>query len=125
MGVDEKRRPMMTSGKKGFADRIGQLEEFNPLFKICSKLMHRTALSIAAENTRGGLDAIIPILKDSAFVDLASISHLIKAHVETVGPKPTAEKSAMDCRLEGALAADLVKSMRARNEPMAQKGKVA
>jgi hypothetical protein len=69
MGVDEKRRPMMTSGKKGFADRIRQLEEFNPMFKICSKLMHRTTLSISAENTRGGLDAIIPILKDSAFVD--------------------------------------------------------
>jgi hypothetical protein len=91
MGVDEKRRPMMTSGKKGFADRIGQLEEFNPMFKICSKLMHRTTLSIAAENTRGGLDAIIPVLKDSAFVDLASISNLIKAHADTVGLKPTAD----------------------------------
>jgi hypothetical protein len=90
MGVDEKRRPMMTSGKKGFADRIGQLEEFNPMFKICSKLMHRTTLSIAAENTRGGLDAVIPILKDSAFVDLASISNLIKGHVETVGIMPVA-----------------------------------
>jgi hypothetical protein len=92
MGVDEKRRPMMTSGKKGFADRIGQLEEFNPMFKICSKLMHRTTLSISAENTRGGLDAIIPILKDSAFVDLVSISSLIKTHVETVGLQPVRPK---------------------------------
>jgi len=60
------------------------------MFKICSKLMHRTTLSIAAENTRGGLDAVIPILKDSAFVDLASISNLIKGHIETVGIMPVA-----------------------------------
>ena len=85
MGVDEKRKPMMTSGKKGIAHRIGQLDEFNPMFKICSKLMHRTTLSIAAENSIGGLDAVVPILKDSAFMDLVTISNLIKAHVDTVG----------------------------------------
>jgi hypothetical protein len=88
MGVSEKRRPMMTSGKHGFADRIGQLEEFNPMFKICSKLMHRTALSISAENTIGGLDAVIPILKAAALGDLVLISNRIKEHVERVGLKP-------------------------------------
>jgi hypothetical protein len=89
MGVSEKRRPMMTSGKHGFADRIGQLEEFNPMFKICSKLMHRTTLSISAEDTIGGLDAVIPILKATALGDLALISSRIKEHVERVGLKPT------------------------------------
>jgi hypothetical protein len=85
MGIDEKRKPMMTSGKKGIADRIGQLDEFSPMFKICSKLMHRTALSIASENTIGGLDAVAPILKDSAFMDLVTISNLINAHVDNLG----------------------------------------
>jgi hypothetical protein len=33
MGVDEKRKPIMTSGKKGIAHRIGQLDEFNPMSK--------------------------------------------------------------------------------------------
>jgi hypothetical protein len=47
--------------------------------------MHRTTLSIAAENTIGGLDAAVPILKDSAFIDLVTISNLINAHVDTVG----------------------------------------
>jgi hypothetical protein len=85
MRLDEKRKPMMTSGNKGIAHRIGQLDEFNPMFKICSKLMHRTTRSIAAENTIGGLDAVVPILKDSAFIDLVTISNLIKAHVDNVG----------------------------------------
>jgi hypothetical protein len=88
MRVEEKRRPMMTSGKHGFADRIGQMEEFSPMFKICSKLMHRTTLSISAENTIRGLDAIIPILKDSALGDLVVISNRIKEHVATVGLHP-------------------------------------
>ena len=85
MGIDEKRKPMMTSGKKGIADRIGQLDEFSPMFKICSKLMHRTALSVASENTIGGLDAVALVLKDSAFMDLVAISNLIKAHVKNLG----------------------------------------
>ncbi len=64
MGVKEGRRPVMTSGEHGFAARIGQAEEFSPMFTVCSKLMHRTALSISAENAAGALDAIVPILKD-------------------------------------------------------------
>jgi hypothetical protein len=50
--------------------------------------MHRTTLSISAENTIGGLDAIIPILKDSALGDLVLISNSIKEQVERVGLKP-------------------------------------
>lgn len=92
MGVDEKRKPMMTSGNKGIAHHIGQLDAFNPMFKICSKLMHRTTLSIAAENTSRGLDAVVPILKDSAFADLVTISNLIKTHVDTVGLRPVKSK---------------------------------
>ena len=80
--------PMRTSGKNGFADRIGRREEFDPMFGICSKLMHRTALSISAENMIGGLDAAIPILMDSALGDLVLISTRIKEHVDKFGIKP-------------------------------------
>jgi hypothetical protein len=69
-----------------------QKEAFGPMFQICSKLLHRTALSIAATTTKGSLDAIVPFLKTSAFGDLLSISGLIKKHVDSVGIRVPAHK---------------------------------
>jgi SEC-C motif-containing protein len=69
-----------------------QKEAFGPMFQICSKLLHRTALSIASTTTKGSLDPIVPFLKTSAFGDLLSISGLIKQHVDIVGIRVPAPK---------------------------------
>ena len=37
------------------AKLVLQREEFDPMFKVCSKIMHRTALSIASRAVLGGL----------------------------------------------------------------------
>jgi hypothetical protein len=62
-----------------------QKEDFDPLFKICSKLMHRTILSIASNTVKGSLDAIAPFLKDSAAIDLRLIYAQINRYVTTTG----------------------------------------
>ena len=65
-----------------------QKEDFDPMFKICSKIMHRTCLSIASSTIRGGLDAIIPFLSNSAVCDLLSIYHSINKHIQENGVRP-------------------------------------
>jgi hypothetical protein len=64
---------------------ISQSEEFDPMFKVCSKIMHRTALSIAASTTRGALDEIIPLLASTAAGELLSIHELMDQHFQRRG----------------------------------------
>ena len=68
-------------------------EDFDPLFKICSKLMHRTALSIASSTFQGSLDAIVPFLEYSAVSDLLSIYNRINRYVETMGVQLPAKQT--------------------------------
>ena len=89
MGVKESTRPLR-SGE--VAQRIGQKAEFDPLFKICSKLMHRTALSIAAETAECSLDGILPMLNASAFGDLLAIHFQVSQHVKAFGIRPVSNK---------------------------------
>jgi hypothetical protein len=87
--VDPKElRPIMSSGKDGYADRIGKKKEFDPVFRICSKLLHRTALSISSENALDSLEEIVPILRSAALTDLLDISGRIKNHIEAHGIRP-------------------------------------
>ncbi len=67
------------------AKLISQSEEFDPMFKVCSKIMHRTALSIVASTTRGALDEIIPPLASTAAGELLSIHELIDQHFQRRG----------------------------------------
>jgi SEC-C motif len=87
-GTPQAKRSPEIAGLLGEA----QKEAFGPMFQICSKLLHRTALSIAAATTRGSLDAIVPFLQTSAFNDLLSISGLIKQYVDTEGIRDPAHK---------------------------------
>jgi hypothetical protein len=69
--------------------RLIQAEaDFDPMFKICSKIMHRTALSIASRNIRGSLDAAIPLLSYRSASDLVSIWDSIKKYIEEKGLRP-------------------------------------
>jgi hypothetical protein len=92
MGLKGNARPK-TSGELASLLGTNQWDEFTPLNKICSKIMHRTVFSIASNTVQGSLDAIIPFLKDSATSDLLLIYSQIKRHMETEGiqvpPKKT------------------------------------
>ena len=58
--INEINLPVKKSAKPKKAGDIAKLvlqrEEFDPMFKVCSKIMHRTALSIASRAVLGGLD---------------------------------------------------------------------
>jgi hypothetical protein len=92
MGVKVGATPKRTST---IARLLGpdQTEDFDPLFKICSKLMHRTALSIASATFQGSLDAIVPFLEYSAASDLLSIYSRINRYVETMGVRLPAKQT--------------------------------
>jgi len=86
-GIKENAKPKMSSE---IARLIGEQEAFRPLFKICSKVMHRTALSIASTNAEGGLDEILPFLFSSAVGDLSEIYGAIDRQVQRNGIHPPA-----------------------------------
>jgi hypothetical protein len=81
-GVGEKEKPITPTSMAG---ELKRSEDFNPMFKLCSKLMHRTSLSVASTQGTGNLDAIIPTLKNSAVGDLLSVFSQIKQYVELNG----------------------------------------
>jgi hypothetical protein len=84
-GIKENAQPKK-SGE--IAKRISQSEEFQPMFRVCSKIMHSTALSIASSAMRGSLDAVIPLLESTAACELLSIHGLIETHFQQMGVKP-------------------------------------
>jgi len=90
IGVKDSAKPIQT-GKK--AEDLQVHQDFYPFNKLYSKLVHRTALSIASSITQGSLDALVPLLGNSAVINLLSIYDRIKCHVETIGvrlpPKET------------------------------------
>jgi hypothetical protein len=67
--------------------------EFDPMFKICSKIVHRTSFSIASTNVKSSLDEIGPFLKTSAFSDVIKIYVAIKDYVGANGIKPLKRKA--------------------------------
>jgi hypothetical protein len=70
------------------ARRLKQEEGFDPMFKICSKIMHRTVFSIASTVTPGSLDAAIPLLSSSSACDLLSIYGSVEKHFKKRGIRP-------------------------------------
>ena len=84
-GIKENAKPKTVSR---IARLISQNEDFDPMFKICSKIMHRTALSIASSTIRGSLDEAIPFLSNSSACDLLSIYEAINGHFKARGFGP-------------------------------------
>ncbi len=70
------------------AKLISQSEEFHSTFKFCSKIMHRTALSIASTVIPGALDEIVPLLLSIATGEMLAIHGLISRHFEHNGIQP-------------------------------------
>ncbi len=84
-GLKEGAKPKRASQ---IARVIRENEDFDPMFKICSKIMHRTVLSIASTTIRGSLDEAIPFLSSSAACDLLSIYDSINKYVGERGVQP-------------------------------------
>jgi hypothetical protein len=81
-GIDPKLRPKQS---RDIAKLVSRSEEFQPMFKVCSKIMHRTAFSIASSVMKGSLDATLPWLESTAFMELFSIGELIGEHYKRNG----------------------------------------
>jgi hypothetical protein len=87
---------MSEYGLKGdqIPKRSGQIakklneQRFLPLFKVCSKILHRTALSIAAANDSSGLVPIIPFFVSTGFSDFVAIYSLVNFHYSKHGVRP-------------------------------------
>jgi len=86
-GTRENTKPRKS---RDFARRVNQSEDFDPMFKICSKILHRTVLSIASTVTQGSLDAVIPVLSNQSANELLMIHELISEHVKKRGIRPPA-----------------------------------
>jgi hypothetical protein len=84
-GLQENAKPKRVSK---IARLIEEEEDFDSMFKICSKIMHRTVLSIASSTAPGSLDAAIPFLSSSSASDLLSIYELIDQHFKKRGVRP-------------------------------------
>jgi hypothetical protein len=81
-GIDPKRRP--SQGSK-IAAMVNESEMFKSRFKIHSKIVHPTALSIAATTIPKSLDALMPLVSNEASTDLLAIFYEIKEHVDAHG----------------------------------------
>jgi hypothetical protein len=82
MGLKANARPKMVNA---MLRTDYEKDEFYPLNKVCSKLVHRTVLSIASTNVEGSLDAIVPFLENSATTILLQIYDRIKRYVDAAG----------------------------------------
>ena len=60
-------------------------EELEAINTICSKLLHRTALSIASATRHDSLTELGPLLSTSSFSDVLLICDAIKKHGERFG----------------------------------------
>jgi hypothetical protein len=84
-GVKKDARPKRASD---IARLIKVEADFNPMFKVCSKIMHRTALSIASSTMPASLDEVNPFLRNRSASDLLMIYDSISKHVEKKGLRP-------------------------------------
>jgi hypothetical protein len=63
-------------------------EELDAVNTICSKLLHRTALSIASATTKDALEELGPLLRNCSFSDVLLVYDAIKRHVQDYGIQP-------------------------------------
>lgn len=86
-GLKENARPKRFSD---FADLVKEKADVDPMYRICSKIMHRTVFSIASTVTRGSLDEVVPLLSSHSATDLIEIYRLVNDHFKSRGIRPPA-----------------------------------
>jgi len=84
-GIQNCQQPKMHGA---LAREVQQNEDFVPLNKMCSKIMHRTAFSIASSTVQGSLDEVIPFLANAADCEILSLYDMIKDYMHDNGIEP-------------------------------------
>jgi hypothetical protein len=82
LGGDLNRRPKQGSD---IAKLVSENERYGPRYKVLSKIVHPTALSIAQGTTAGGIDAIMPLVRTQATSDMLAIFYAIENHIKVHG----------------------------------------
>jgi hypothetical protein len=82
LGGDLKRKP-----KQGarIAELVSESARYGPRYKVLSKIVHPTALSIAQGITPGGMDAMMPSVRNQAVSDMLATFYAIENHIKAHG----------------------------------------
>ena len=81
-GVDPTRKPKQGSA---IANQVKESDRYGPRYKVLSKVVHPTALSIAAQTSAGSLDELMPLISSQAQSDMLAIFCAIEEHIATHG----------------------------------------
>jgi hypothetical protein len=81
-GVDPTRKPKQGSA---IAREVQESDRYGPRYKLLSKIVHPTALSIAAQTPEGSLDELMPLISKEAKTDMLAIFYAVEEHVAKHG----------------------------------------
>jgi hypothetical protein len=81
-GVDPTRKPKQGSA---IAKEIKESDRYAPRYKVLSKVVHPTSLSIAAQTSAGSLDELMPLINNEAQADMLAIFYAVEEHIATNG----------------------------------------
>ena len=81
-GVNPTRRPKQGSA---IAREVKESARYGPRYKVLSKVVHPTSLSIAALTSEGSLDELMPLISSDAQAHMLAIFYAIEDHLATHG----------------------------------------
>lgn len=81
-GVDPARKPKQGSA---IAKEVKESDRYGPRYKVLSKVVHPTSLSIAAQTTAGSLDELMPLIGNEAQADMLAIFYAVEEHIAAHG----------------------------------------
>lgn len=81
-GVDLTRKPKQGSA---IAREVEQSDRYGPRYKVLSKVVHPTSLSIAAQTSEGSLDELMPLIGNQATGDMLAIFYAVEEHIAAHG----------------------------------------
>ena len=81
-GVDPARKSKQAST---IAKEVKESDRYGPRYKVLSKIVHPTSLSIAAQTSAGSLDELMPLINNEAQADMLAIFYAVEEHIATHG----------------------------------------
>lgn len=81
-GVDPARKPKPGSA---IAREVKESDRYGPRYKVLSKVVHPTSLSIAAQTSPGSLDELMPLISNEAQADVLAIFYAVEEHIAAHG----------------------------------------
>ncbi len=81
-GVDPNRKPKQGSA---IAREVEESDRYGPRYKVLSKVVHPTSLSIAALTRTGSLDELMSLISNEARSDMLAIFYAVEGHIAAHG----------------------------------------